>query len=471
MISRQMIRHAINHLGVVVASKVMPLASLLIYSRFLAPAEYGVVSLFVSYIWIFGIILSLNLHTAIGRFIYEKKAQAGELIGTTLLPIAVVFAFGILVAAWDIDRVATFLNLPRSTIPLLFATAVGQIAESLLIQVLTARERSGRLLTAITFRSGVSLISTLVLFHTLTSESYLAVLWAEAATNALFTIYLLVVLSSDRPWSFSLSQLRNFAGYSLPLIPYMLSLTLISQFDRIMLDRAFDKDTVGIFSIGYNLGILLVMVAGALINALNPRFFSAMSEQRYDDVRRDARAVFSVCTLLAFGLAMFGPTLAGLVIPYRYDAGFALIPLIAVGGLASVVFQIWARVIFYTKKTYQLSLIAFSAAALKIGLNVMFIPMLGFWGAALTTLLAYGFMAAATVVVINTNFKLFRVSVAYEAVWFTCLCALVAIERFMDLQGSTALAIKVVLIIIIGAIVAQSTRPLMRPSAAEAIRP
>ncbi|MFN7834993.1 MAG: lipopolysaccharide biosynthesis protein [Burkholderiaceae bacterium] len=471
MTSRQMIRHTINHLGVVAASKVMPLASLLIYSQFLSPAEYGVVSLFVSYIWIFGIILSLNLHTAIGRFIYEKTAQAGELIGTTLLPIGAVFVAGILIAAWDVDRVANFLSLPRSTIPLLFATAVGQIAESLLIQVLTARERSGSLFAAIAFRSGVSLVSTLLLFHALTYERYLAVLWAEAATNALFTIYLLLVLSADRPWSFSSTQLRNFAGYSLPLIPYMLSLTLISQFDRIMLDRAFDKEAVGIFSIGYNLGILLVMVAGALINALNPRFFSAMGEQRYDDIRCDARAVFSVCALCAFGLVLFGPALAGLVIPNSYEAGFALIPVIALGGLASVVFQIWARVIFYTKKTYQLSLIAISAAVLKIGLNVMFIPMLGFWGAALTTLLAYGFMAAATVVVINANFKQFRVSVAHEAVWFACLGALVAIERFMDLQGFAALALKASVMMIVVVIAARSFRPFIRPSSAETMTP
>lgn len=471
MTSRRMIRHTINHLGVVAASKVMPLASLLIYSRFLAPAEYGVVSLLVSYIWIFGIVLSLNLHTAIGRFIYEKTAQAGELIGTTLLPIGTVFAIGILAAAWDLDRVATLLNLPQSTVPLLFAMATGQIAESLLIQVLTARERSGSLFATIALRSGTSLAATLVLFHTLSSERYLAVLWAEAATNALFTAYLLLVLSADRPWSFSSSRLRSFAGYSLPLIPYMLSLTLISQFDRVMLDRAFGKETLGIFSIGYNLGILLVMVAGALINALNPRFFSAMGDQRYDDVRRDARAVFSVCAFCAFGLVLFGPALAGLVIPHRYEAGFALIPLIAVGGLASVVFQIWARVIFYTKKTYQLSLIAISAAVLKIGLNLLFIPMLGFWGAALTTLLAYGFMAAATIVVINVDFKLFRVSVAQEAVWFSCLSVVVAMERFMDLQGSAALALKAVVLLVVVAIAARSVRPFIRPSAAQVMTP
>lgn len=471
MTSMRVIRHTINHLGVVAASKLMPLASLLIYSRFLEPAEYGIVSLFVSYIWIFGIVMSLNLHTAIGRFIYDKRSDASELIGTTLLPIGIIFFIGICAAVWNLDQVARLLNLPRSTIPLLFAMAMGQIAESLLIQILTARERSGTLFAAIALRAIASLTSTLILFHALSSERYLAVLWAESATNALFTGYLLLVLSTDRPWSFSLSRFRSFASYSLPLIPYMLSLTLISQFDRVMLDRAFGKEITGVFSIGYNLGIILVMVAGALLNALNPRFFSAMDGQRYDDVCRDAHALFAVSACCAFGLALFGPDIAGLLIPRQYAQGFALIPLIAIGGLLSVIFQMWARVVFYTKRTYQLSIIAVSAVVLKVGLNLVLIPVLGFWGAALTTLLAYGLMAAAVVALINVNLKLFYVSITQEIVWLLCLGFVVAMKGFFGFQGyfSTALDVAVMLIAI--GIAVRAVRPCVRPSTSRVITP
>ena len=461
-----MLRQTINHLGVVAASKVMPLASLLVYSRFLQPAEYGVVSLFVSYIWILGIVLTLNLHTAIGRFIYDKAMRAGELIGTTLLPIGALFGIGIVLVATSVDRFATLLDLPSVTVPLLFAVAAGQIAESLLIQVLTARQRSGQLFAAIATRSATSLIATLVLFHVLSSERYLAVLYAEAATSALLTAYLLLILAADRPWSFSTSRLQDFGRYSIPLIPYMLSLTLISQFDRVMLDRMFGKETIGIFSIGYNLGILLVMVAGALINALNPRFFSAMDDRRYEDVRRDSRAVFSVCALCAFALVLFGPAVATLVIPQRYEAGFALIPLVAMGGLASVVFQVWARVIFYTKRTWQLSVIAVGAAVLKITLNLLLIPMFGFWGAALTTLLAYGFMAGAVIVAIKLEMKRLHIGIASEAAWFSCLGILVAMEHFIGPQGSLGLTLKLALLLAVAAISWRGARPLLQPASA-----
>ncbi len=198
-----MLRHTLNHLGVVAASKVMPLASLLIYSRFLEPAEYGVVSLFVSYIWIFGILLTLNMHTAIGRFIYDKSLRLDELIGTTLLPIGLLLLAGVLFVAANSESVATFLNLPRKLLPLLFMVSAGQIAESLLVQILTAREQSGRLFAVVALRSLTALAATIALFYTMQSDRYLAVLYAEGITNVMLSAYLMLLLGKNRPWSFS----------------------------------------------------------------------------------------------------------------------------------------------------------------------------------------------------------------------------------------------------------------------------
>lgn len=444
-----MLRHTLNHLGVVAASKVMPLAALLIYSRFLEPAEYGVVSLFVSYVWVFGIVLTLNMHTAIGRFIYDKTVNVGELIGTTLLPVGLLLLAGLLFVLANKDSMAAFLNLPSALMPLLFAVAAGQIAESLLVQVLTAREHSGRLLAIMALRSFSALAITITLFYVIRTDRYFAVLYAEAIVSVLLALYLLLSLRQDRPWSFSKKTLRAFVNYSVPLIPYMLSLTMLSQLDRIMIDRMFGKEATGLYSVGYNLGMLLVLIAGALLNALNPRFFSAMDETRHDNVRLDASAVFAACAFCAFSLALFGPAVATLLIPEKYSSGFALIPLVALAGLVSVVFQVWGRVISYAKKTYILSLVAVAATIIKISMNVVLLPKFGFWGAALTTVVAYGFMAAAVVTIINRDRALPRISVAVEVVWLGALAAFIIIEHFTLHQIAASLTAKTFIMIIV----------------------
>jgi O-antigen/teichoic acid export membrane protein len=283
-----MLRHTLNHLGVVAASKVMPLASLVIYSRFLEPAEYGVVSLFYSYIWILGIAFTLNLHTGIGRFIYDKQYRVSELVGTTLLTVGVLFGIGATAALTAQTPIASLLNLPTSSVPLLMVVAAGQVAESLLLQILTAREKSGQLLAIMAIRSLGSLVLTVALLRLMTSDKFFAVIYAEGVFSLLLVVYIVAMLRTDRPWRFSWPVLRAYCSYCVPLIPYMLSLTLLSQFDRVMIDHFIDKEATGLYSVGYNLGILVVMVSGALLSALNPRFFNDMDNKNHNAVSQDA---------------------------------------------------------------------------------------------------------------------------------------------------------------------------------------
>jgi O-antigen/teichoic acid export membrane protein len=337
-----------------------------------------------------------------------------------------------IVVLLNFNQLASQLNLPVFTVPFLIIIVAGQVAESLIIQVLTAREQSARLLIVVAYRSIGSMAATVLLLYTISTEKYFAVIYAEAISSLMLIAYLFMMLRKDRPWTFSRTVFKEFFRYCIPLIPYMLSLTLISQFDRVMIDREFGKEITGIYSISYNLGILLVMVSGAMLNALNPRFFKAMEEHRYEDVRRDTEAVFLICVLCAFVLALFGPEMATFLLSQKYAAGFELIPVIALGGLASVIFQMWGRIVFYTTKTYLLSLIASAATLLKIGLNLLVLTVFGYQAAAVTTVITYILMAVAVVVLINLKLKLLSVNVTREALWLGALSVVVVLVSMID---------------------------------------
>lgn len=453
-----MLRQTLNHIGVVIASKVMPLASLLVYSRFLEPAEYGLVSVFFAYIWILGVAITLNIHTGIGRFIYDKHYSLNEQLGTTLLSTGILFGLGLSVVIVASIPIASLLNLSESLLPLLVVVTVGQVVESLLLQILTAQQKSGKLFAIMAIRSLGSLATTVVLLLFMSSDKYLAIIYAETIFSLLLLGYLLTMLRQDRPWRFSRPLLRAYCSYCIPLIPYMLSLTLLSQFDRVMIDHFIGKEAAGLYSVGYNLGILLVMVSGALLAALNPRFFNDMDNKNHDAVRQDAFAVFVVCAICAFTLVLFGPSVAALVIPVKYADGFVLIPLVALGGLVSVVFQVWGRVIGYAKKTYLLSMIAVAATILKIGLNILVIPMFGAWGGVVTTLLAYTFMAVAVVILVNQRTEGPRVRVMRETIWLGALAVLVALEFYVDVSGYGAWIAKIAILAVVIGLGWQSVR-------------
>ena len=55
------------------ASKSVAIISIPIYSLFLEPDQYGVYFIIIAYVGICSNIFSLNFHTSVGRFMYEKK--------------------------------------------------------------------------------------------------------------------------------------------------------------------------------------------------------------------------------------------------------------------------------------------------------------------------------------------------------------------------------------------------------------
>ena len=213
--------------------------------------------------------------------------------------------------------------------------------------------------------------------------------------------------------------------YALPLIPYMLGLTLLSQFDRVLIDRFYGKEATGLYSLSYNVGVLLLMVATAILNALNPSFFRSLNSRDNDQVHRDARFVFSVAAIATSALVLLGVDVANNMLPMRYAEGFALIPTVAFSGLCFVIFQIWVRVLAFAHCTVTISVLTFACALLNIGLNLWLLPTHGWPVAAWTTVATYTAMSVACVIAVNRLGIISTIRLWREGGWVIALGALV----------------------------------------------
>jgi O-antigen/teichoic acid export membrane protein len=233
------------------------------------------------------------------------------------------------------------------------------------------------------------------------------------------------------------------AEYALPLIPYMLSLTLLSQFDRVLIDRYFGKEATGLYSLSYNIGILLLMVVTAVLNTFNPAFFNALNNKNYARVVTDSRQVFALAVLTTGFLVLFGQEMAALVAPAQYASAFDLIPVVALGGLCFVIFQIWVRVIAYANRTALISAIAVLATAINMGLNYWLLPIAGYKVAAVTTVVAYLVMSLACVAALNYAVRLFKVNILPELGYVGLMSLVALLLHYAPLAYPVMLAVKV----------------------------
>jgi O-antigen/teichoic acid export membrane protein len=444
-----MIYQIANHLGVAVASKLIPLASIFLYSRYMTVHDYGVINLFTSYLWIFAIVMSLNLHTGIGRYIYNEDADFNSFLGTTLLAIGAIYLTAALVVIVRLESISQLLGMPRQVVLLMLAVVLGQIVESLFTQVAIFHQRSPLLLKVVASKAFATLALSMGLLLGMDSQKFLAVLYADAIASLVLVAYVLRGFRATIRWSFRIDHLRYMAGYSVPLIPYMLSLTLLSQFDRVMIDSHFGKEATGLYSLAYNVGILLLMVVTAVLNAYNPAFFSALNQKDYARVIKDSGGIFALAVLVTGVLVLFGPELAALVVPAKFASAFDLIPIVAIGGLCFVIFQIWVRVIAYAHRTYLISTIAIVAATINIGLNYWLLPIYGYKVAAVTTIVAYLAMSLLSVIALNYIVRLFRVNVWPDLLYMAGLAGVMLFFRSADLQPFVAYPLKAALLVLL----------------------
>lgn len=430
------VRQIANQLGVAVTSKLVPIATIFLYSRMMSVPDYGVLNLFQSYLWIFALALSLNLHVAIGRYIYLPGAAFESFLGTTLLSVGAVFVVGAIAILAFADVASGMLGLPPLLLPLMLVTVAGQIVESLMTQIAIHDQRGDLLLRIVAGKAMVSLSLSLVLLSVWYSDKFFAVLLADAVASFMLSAIVLMLLRRRIEWTLRRGHLAYMAHYALPLVPYMLGLTLLSQFDRILIDHFYDKEATGLYSLSYNVGVLLLMVVTAVLNAFNPAFFAALNQGDHDRANRDARLIFALALVPTVAIVLFGQQLASFILPARYAEGFTLIPTVALGGLCFVVFQVWVRVLAYFHKTVTISAITIACAALNIGLNLWLLPLLGWGIAAWTTVVAYVGMSVFCIVAVNASRLLPPVLPWREALWIFAVLVLVLVNLLQPLPGA-----------------------------------
>jgi len=380
-------------LGVSVAGKVVPAAAIFLFSRMMPAADFGVLSLFLSYIWIAATLMSLNLYTGVGRIIFHPEAEPRSLIGTSLIMIGAIYGLTwlLLLIAWH--PLAHLLNLPPAALLLIPVVVAGYIAESLITQILIFQRRSGTLLLMTAVRAVATIAIAVLLVSQFPDRKYMGVVIAESVSALGFLATVGFVLRKHVTFRFDRGYAIRLMQYSLPLIIYVLSLTLLSQSDRIMIDQFHGNTATGLYSLTYNFASLMLIGVTAVLNAFQPSFYQAMNSAHMGRVLEDARTTIFMSAAAAIVLVLLGEWISHLIFPAEYSDAFDILPIVAIGCIGMSSFQIWVRIMAFHNLTALISAVSVVAVIVNIGLNYWTLGPFGYKAAAYTTLTAQYLMA------------------------------------------------------------------------------
>lgn len=363
-----------------------------IFTRLLSPEQYGLTTTYHSWLTILEVFCLLGL-TSAGVFnvgLNDYKDRRDQFISSvlTLCNTATVLFFGLVVIGkiiWGQD----FL-LPTSLLLLLFVHFLTNPAQIFWI-TRQRYEYRYKLATVITVCSSLLSQGCAILCVTYADALNAGTvrLWSTEAVMMLFAVPIYVLLMAKGKTFFDKTIWKQVLIFALPLLPHYLAQHVMIGADRIMLGEMVSQTDAGIYGVVSSISTIATIIWSAINASLVPYVFEKMNQKGYKDINRVTLLLIGTYAVMCCGVSLIAPEVLYILAPAEYYGGINAIPPIAGMSFLSALYNIYANVEFYHKKSGTIALATIVASITNVGLNWLLIPKYSYVGAAYTTLISY----------------------------------------------------------------------------------
>ena len=360
-----------------------------IYVRLLSTAEYGEWAVFQSWRDILIIFASLNLYAGVyTKTIVDNKEDRDRYtssmqgLGTVISLFMLIIYF--LIQDWCNKRI----GLPTSYMLLLFLYFIVYPG----LSFWTARQR-------VEYKYQSMVLVTIIISILTPVFSILLLINTDLQAKALILGYLIVqcaiglffyVIQFVKGRCFFHKEYWQYAAkFNVPLIPHYLSLIVLNQSDRIMIDHFCSKSDAGIYSFAYQIATAINLLISAINGSRVPWTYENLKTKTYDGLKKVINLLVLMMSAIVLLVSLLSPEVIGLLGTSEYSVAVYVIPVVTLGMFYTFIYDLYASLEFYYGATQYVMYASIIGAVLNIILNLVFIPIFGFIAAAYTTLVCY----------------------------------------------------------------------------------
>jgi O-antigen/teichoic acid export membrane protein len=441
----ELARHsAVYGLGSLV-SRFIAVLLLPIYTRYLSPADYGLIETLIALSAILTVLLAAGVKSAFFRFYFDATDEAGQrrVIRTSFWFTMAMGTAGLLAGLALAGPISEVLFDTGEHADLVRAAFVGLWAHvnyEQMTSLFRVEQRSVAYLTATLINLGLTVGATLVLIVVLEKGPIGVIVGNFTGTLVVYAGLLAyrreqLGLELDRP------LLREMNRFGMPLVPSALFLWALNFSDRFFLVKLAGPREVGLYSIGVRVASAIILLLAAFRTAW-PAFAYSI-----EDDREAARTYSYVLTYLvaitswmALALGVLAPWLVQLLTTEDFYPAERVVAPLAFAAAAFGAYIVVVIGIGRARQTRSNWWITGAAAALNVALNIALIPEYGMMGAAVATIGAYGVlflgMAWKAQRVFPVPYQWRRVATAFGAA-----VGLTIVGRMLDVPLGVAIAL------------------------------
>lgn len=390
----------------------VPFLLLPILTTYLAPNEYGLLSLIQLLMVISLPILLMNtaglLTIEYSRLSFDKF----QTLLSTLFWIPIVgFILLECIFFYLEEFIVKYFHIPSDYIFLIPLFVLVQAIPTIVPIIFQAKKQPlnfGKYKISLTI---VNLLLSL-LFVVVFNYSWEGRLWGIIGAFSVFSLIGIVILIKLNllRFKFDLGFLKEALHFGIPLIPHSIAGVFLAMSDRVFLANMLGNDAVGIYSVAFQVASAVAIIMTSINQAWAPTLFEKLNNNpTLENKRKIVKETYKIMLGMVLVTTIFilsSSLIFQLFINEAFSSAVELSQLIAVAFLFQGFYFMITNYIFFSKKTYFLSYITLLSVIIIFIANYFLIPEFGIYGAAYAMLISWIIFFIITWIVSNKIYKM-----------------------------------------------------------------
>jgi O-antigen/teichoic acid export membrane protein len=374
-----------------ILSKVIAVALLPLYTRYLTPADYGAAEVMFAAIVVASILVRFGLIEAVLRFYYKDDEDPDRVVASTFAGLFWLATLGALIALPFATPISEAL-LDRPA-PELARIAIGGLWVLTMFEFLLTLfrlEERARAFFVTTIVNVLVTIGVTVVLVVGAGEGARGLLLGSYATGAAFVLGLIVLQRHRLSLRFDRALLRRLLRFGLPTMPAEASLYLLNFVDRIIIVRTVGLAEAGLYSLAIKFAQAINVLVRGFQLAWPPLAYSIRDD---DEARRAYATVVTLfvagCAFVVTGMWLFSRWIVrALAAPEFFDS-YEAVGLISTAVTLYAVYMVLVVILGRTGRTEFNLPATLAALAANVALNLILVPSQGIVGAGLALVASY----------------------------------------------------------------------------------
>ena len=359
-----------------------------IFTDLMTTEEYGIYSVYTSFLAIAEVIVLFGLSSTVRIAMYDKEVNFERYVATIIfIPPLLGLAFAVPLNIYLLFE-NSFLSMSAELWNFLLLTvSFSSIANIICAKlVIEGRYKLYSLYSVLfTFLNvGLSLALCFTIFRN--DHIYMARIIGVFVSQTAAAVLLAALSKSFH--KIDIKYVKRSLIWGFPLLLHTLATVVLTQSDKLVIRYVDSYSSAGIYAIAAIFVTIPLVLYTSFENAWAPWFYRNLSDKNYSKIQKFNNVYILGVFLLICLFMLVSPTLVRLFTNEAYwDSAYCLIPLTG-SVFFELLYGISVSVEYFNKKTWFITFGTVLTMIINIGLDVVFVSLWGYVAAAYATTLS-----------------------------------------------------------------------------------